>query len=225
MINFTNGYFNQGNYVPLTNIQKSIKDLIISERNIIFPNNTSYRIDDNNITLLYNEISYEFPTFQDKSLINLYIRRYEDLYSCCFNLPFLKVIKPLDSGEFIVGEIENNFNCENIYESDCLFFKRFYCKGLRDLIGSENINGINSNCSCYIFDSSERVLIKLGIPYSCINLNCKNFMNSSLNLIEDPNVMSKICNINICQNLISLKDVLVGNNIDINNINFKLNCL
>lgn len=251
---YSNGYFYNGKfykYTPkLTNfvntIFKSNQNSKIDEDTIddveytykqlnnngythIMPNKTSYKIVDNNVVLLYPDINYEFKTFQDKNLIELYKKRFEDLYCCCFNTPSLKVYKidNINSNNYTSNDYYDKdlvISCKDITENECLFFKRFYCRALRDLVGPNNMSNLNSYCSCDTVDPKNRVLIKMGVPYNCIDKDCDNFHKSDKNIVKDYSMTSDNCNLNICENTISLSNILVENGINIDNINMNLYC-
>lgn len=231
-----NGYFLNDvfiRYEQNIKITNFFKNYLFKNR--LNPSSNSYRIDDNKVILLYNDISYEFPTNQNVSLIDYYNARYTDLYSCCFNTSQLKVylpnnnsfnlpngiIKPItpDYTHQCYNIANPNINCNGISENECIFFYRWYCKGLRDLVGYDKMSKYDSNCNCYIFNPNNQINIKIGTPVNCYDTSCQ--INTS---VIDPVLTTQICQSNICTNMLVIKDILAGQNIDINNISLNLSC-
>ena len=79
-------------------------------KNRLLPKNTSIKIEDGNVTLVYSDIDYMLPTFQNESHIATYCARYTSLYSCCFNTPTIKVFLPKN----IFNLPQSDFNTENM---------------------------------------------------------------------------------------------------------------
>ena len=79
--------FYRNKYYNTTLLNNKSNKLInnIKSNPSLFPKESSYRIENGNVILQYNDINYDFYTNQDRSFIDLYSRRYNDLYSCCFN--------------------------------------------------------------------------------------------------------------------------------------------
>jgi hypothetical protein len=217
--NFYNDTF-YNNKLLTKNSTKIIKK-IRGDDNIkrLFPNNSSYRIEDGNVVLEYKDINYDFYTNQDQSMITLYTRRYEDLFSCCFNKSMVDLFNKDGS---LNKKIELGIvNCDELTENDCLFFQRFYCRAIKDLLPDSNLSDV---CSCYEFLPRDRVLLKLGIPNSCLNNKCNAFVKSSKNNIFDDSVMTNSCNLDVCSNLIQLSNLNVDGNINITSDTLNLVC-
>jgi len=210
-------------------------------KNRLAPSNNeiqNYKIEDDKVILIYNDISFEFSTNQSSSLIEYYNARYTDLYSCCFNTLKLKVYLPnkldfiLPNGLIRSSDLadptnfkyqaynvaNSNVNCTGITQNECLFFYRWYCKGLRDLIGYENMSKYDSNCNCYIFSPMNRVFIKMGQPVNCYDKNCS--LDSH---VFDPAIMSQNCQTFQCSLLVNLQNIL-GQSIDISKFDLNLSC-
>lgn len=227
---------------PPANIQLFLEKYVLNKseyKNRIQPKNSSYRIDDDKVTLLYNDITFEFPTNQQSYLISYFNARYNDLYSCCFNTQRLNVLLPKNMGfNLPPGEWPDNisqsildilpyekyrvFNpnivCEGITENECLFFQRWYCRGLRDLVGYWNMEIYDSNCNCYIFDPKNIAQIKLGNSVNCFDKRCpKTFNDPAL-------VTSSNCQTSVCANLVIIKDILEGSGVNIDKITQNLVC-
>jgi hypothetical protein len=198
-------------------------------KNRLNPLSSSYRIEDNKIILIYNDIAYEFFTDQNKSLIEYYNTRYTDLYSCCLNTQKLKVYLPYGTFNLPNGNIQNSskkyetydianpsISCTGITENECTFFKRWYCRGLRDLVGVDDMSLYDSNCNCYRFHPKNQVFIKMGNYVNCYDSLCTSN--------TDPILTTNICQSTICSNMLILKDILAGENINISNVALNLSC-
>jgi hypothetical protein len=205
-------------------------------KNVLNPPQTAYKINDNNVTLLYNDISYQFPTGQNQSLIQYYNARYTDLYSCCFNTLKLKVYLP-NNGKFTlpnglinplpedynyqVYNIANpNVNCSGITENECIFFYRWYCAGLRSLVGYDKMDEYDSGCSCYKFNPANQVFIKLGNAVNCYDTSCV----PSNTPTPDPVLITSVCQSTLCNNMLVISDLLASESIDISKLNLNLSC-
>jgi len=203
-------------------------------KNRLNPKKSSYKVEDNLVTLLYNDIAYEFPTLQNSSLIDYYNTRYTDLYSCCFNTSNLKVflpnttfklpnglIQPFDNSlSYQVYNVANpNINCTGIVDNECVFFYRWYCLALRDLVGYENMSKYDSNCNCYKFKPENRVFIKMGTPVNCYDQSCSNTA-----IAADKSITTELCQTTVCSNMLVIKDILAGENINISNLSLNLSC-
>lgn len=205
-------------------------------KNIIKPKD--YIIEDSNVTLVYKDLDFLFPTYQNESLINLYESRFRDLYTCCFRTNKLKVYMQEDflvnlndisnnknsvNGLYSFDITYSNNNCFDINDSDCLFFQRFYCKGLREFVGPENLNKMDdfdSNCQCYKFDNKYITMIKLGSYVNCFDKTCQ----LSGNKLNDPVLTNEICNLNVCQNIVNIRNIISQKGIKIDDIISNLDC-
>ena len=214
-----NNFYNNNFYNNklLTNKSNNLINKIKSNERL-FPKSTSYRIEDDNVVLQFNDINYDFYTNQNKSFINLYARRYEDLYSCCFNKSTIDLIDV--NNKSINKKIDIKVDCTDITDESCLFFQRFYCRALKDILGSD----LPGACSCYEFLPEDRVLIKLGVPNSCLNNKCSSFTSSVKNNVFDDAVMTNDCKLDVCTNLIKLNNLNVEGDIKISSDTLNLVC-
>ena len=71
------GYIKNGKSFSLNRIQSPVVDRILRNSIALLPSDNDFIISDNKVVLLYNDISYQFYTFQDKSMIDLYIKRFK----------------------------------------------------------------------------------------------------------------------------------------------------
>lgn len=197
-------------------------------KNRLVPKNTSFKIEDNKVILLYEDIGYEFPTNQSSSLIELYNQRYTDLYGCCLNTQKLKVFLPRGHFQLPNGNINDasypyetydianpSLICTGITDNDCTFFKRWYCRALRDLVGPNNMSKYDNNCNCHRFLPENRVFIKMGNHVNCYDKSCK---------VDDPDLTNNICQQTVCSNMLNIKDILSAENIEISNLALNLSC-
>ncbi len=230
MNNNTSGYFLNDIFIsadPSDMISKFFQNYLFKNR--LVPKSTSYRVEDERVVLIYDDIGYEFPTQQHRSLIDYYNARYTDLYSCCFNTQSLNVYLP--RGQFTLPASKINdtskkyeaysvanpsINCTSITENECVFFKRWYCRALRDLVGPDDMQRYDSNCNCHIFDPRNQVFIKMGTKVNCYDQRC--------NTYDDPALTSNVCQTQTCSNMLVLKDILAKQNINIDNVSLNLSC-
>lgn len=226
------GYFLNDIFIladPTDAISKFFNNYLFKNR--LTPRSTSYRIEDDKVVLVYSDIGYEFPTNQHASLIDYYNTRYNDLYSCCFNTQALKVYLPQGQFKLPNGQINDtskkyevykvanpNINCTSITENECIFFQRWYCRALRDLVGSDDMQKYDSNCNCYVFDPRNQVFIKMGNKVNCYDTRCTSAS------IGDPDLTTEICQTSTCSNMIVLKDIMAKQNINIDNVSLNLSC-
>lgn len=198
-------------------------------KNRLTPKSTSYRIEDDLVVLVYDDIGYEFPTNQSSSLIDYYNSRYTDLYSCCFNTQKLKVYLPRGQFKLPDGQINDsskkyevynianpNISCTSISENECIFFQRWYCRALRDLVGPDDMSKYDSNCNCYRFHPSNQVFIKMGDYVNCYDSSCKT--------VNDPTLTTDVCQSSTCSNMLVIQDILAGQNINVSDISLNLSC-
>lgn len=198
-------------------------------KNRLNPLKSSYRIEDNKVVFVYNDIGYEFFSNQNQSLIEYYNNRYTDLYSCCLNTQKLKVYMPATpfklpkdnlndpTKQYKVYDIANpSITCTGITENECTFFKRWYCRALRDLVGVDDMSKYDSNCNCFRFHPQNQVFIKMGNYVNCYDPTCTQNI--------DPVLTTNICQSSTCSNMLIIKDILAGENINISNVSLNLAC-
>lgn len=237
MYNVNNGYFLNDIFIladPTDMISKFFNNYLFKNR--LVPRSTSYRIEDNKIVLVYNDIGFEFPTNQSSSLVDYYNARYTDLYSCCFNtqslnvyLPTGKFSLPVSSSTQKVNPVTKRYevykianpriSCTSITENECIFFQRWYCRALRDLVGPDNMQLYDSNCNCYIFDPRNQTFIKMGNKVNCYDARC-----NSATVPSDPSLTTDICQSSTCSNMLVLKDILAQKNINVDDVSLNLSC-
>lgn len=227
-----NSYFLNDIFInadPTDMISKFFTNYLFKNR--LVPLSISYRIEDDKVILIYPDIGYEFPTNQSSSLIDYYNKRYTDLYSCCFNTQSLKVYLPngkfnLPNGlindktkKYEVYNIANpNINCTSITENECVFFQRWYCRALRDLVGTDDMQKYDSNCNCYTFDPRNQIFIKMGNKVNCYDSRC------TTTSLQDPDLTTDTCQVSTCSNMLILKDILAAQNINVDNVSLNLSC-
>lgn len=198
-------------------------------KNRMMPKKESYRIEDGRVVLSFPEVGFDFYTGQSASLIDYYNARYTDLYSCCFNTQKIKTYLPRGFVGLPAGNVNNprskyevydlanpSINCTGISENECVFFRRWYCRALRDLVGVDDMHLYDSYCNCFRFHPENRVFIKMASPVNCYDQKCRENV--------DPILTTQTCQTTTCSNMMVLKDILASNGIKISNIALNLSC-